>query len=72
MFRKIFEYSCINKESKEKTTTFTYDKNYNLQTTQDFLVYMSQTTRKDWYELSSDGICPVNCAQCNIKNEVSI
>jgi len=65
-------YSCINEESQEKTATFTYEDNYNYQTTQDLSVYMSQTTRKDGYELSSDGICPVNCAQCNIKNQVSI
>ena len=62
-------FDCIEKKSLVKESTYNYD-------------YISQTTQKfskirtlpisEAYELSEDGLCPKNCAYCDINKKCKI
>ena len=57
-------FDCIEKKSEEKTSILQYD--YSILTTQDSSEYLNSPVSTDGYELSEDGICPINCIKCNV------
>ena len=57
-------FSCIEKKSEEKNSIFSYD--YTIETTQISSEYSDSSIKNDGYELSNNGICPINCVKCNI------
>ena len=61
-------FDCIEKKSLVKESSYIYD--YIPETTQKFSKIRSMSISES-YELSEDGLCPKNCAQCDI-NKICI
>ena len=56
-------FNCFNAKSEEKEETFYYE--YDIATTQNSEIYKTGLEdKKNNYELSSDGKCPILCKQC--------
>ena len=56
-------FNCFNGKSEEKEETFYYE--YDIATTQNSEIYKTGLEdKKNNYELSSDGKCPILCKQC--------
>ena len=62
-------FDCIEKKSSVKESTYKYD--YVPKTTQKYsrIGLIPHTVA---YELSDDGFCPKNCAQCDAKKECKV
>jgi len=61
-------FDCIEKKSLVKESSYIYD--YIPETTQKFSKIRSMSISES-YELSEDGLCPKNCAQCD-NNKICI
>ena len=60
-------FDCIDKKSLTKETSYNYD--YKPISTQNYN-NINKTKTSLVGELSEDGICPLNCAQCTSKNRI--
>ena len=56
-------FDCVNKKSELKNDTYNYD--YKIKTSQNIeKADIEYTDNETNYELSEDGLCPLNCKQC--------
>ena len=69
-------FDCIEEESTEKENSFTYigENGYISQTTQDSSIYSNPNDESIvvGFELTENGKCSKDCAQCKINNNVKI
>ena len=60
-------FDCLDKKSETKEESYNYD--YTIQTTQNIeSIEISSFDDTNNYELTKNGICPINCKQCNLNN----
>ena len=57
-------YDCIDNNSTEIENSFNYE--YLIETTQNSSVYNNTPLKKNFSELTEDGICPKLCMQCDL------
>ena len=62
-------FDCIEKKSLVKESSYNYD--YISQTTQKFSKIRAMAI-SEAYELSEDGLCPKNCADCDINKKCKV
>ena len=56
-------FDCVNKKSFSKNDSYNYD--YTIKTTQNLDTINKESIEDQTnYEISTDGICPLNCKLC--------
>ena len=60
---------CLENQSEEVESSYIYEEGYTIKTSQDSLNYLNDDNINYGSELTSEGPCPLNCAQCKKIND---